>query len=123
MADYGAIGVGRSEQFYSQVFTARSTLSIIRASVGVIATAVHGVQTRRYVSGTVKQDTTLVSRLVRAYNRATGEMLASGTSSGVDGTFSLDVGPFTGKVFVIAFDDTGTAPDYNAAIFDLVTPA
>lgn len=124
MADYGTIGTQYGGRQYAAAYSPCAAL-VIRAEQPRVATLVDGRKALvpdRYVSGTVKQDSTLVARLVRVYNRSTGELLGSTTSSAIDGSFHCPVGPFTGQVFVIAFDDTGTAPDYNAAVCDLVTP-
>lgn len=75
----------------------------------------------KYVSGVVRDSGLFVSRVVRAYDRATGEFLGETKSSPVDGSFVLD-GCGRSEVFVVAFDDNN-APDYNAIIYDRVVPA
>lgn len=125
MADYGTIGVCYlpSKQ-YAQVGTSRCSTARIRLLDSLFAPAVSTVafNPSRRVSGTVSQNGSPVSRLVRVYCRDTGELLRFGYSNPSTGEFSIHVGPFTGKVYVIAFDDTGTSPDYNAQILDLVNP-
>ena len=57
-----------------------------------------------------------LSRLVRAHAQTDGRLLAETTSAG-DGTFTLKTpAPYVGAIYVVAFDDLGIAPDYNAAI-------
>lgn len=75
------------------------------------------------VSGTVKQNGAAVTRIVRAYRRRDGYMLGESTSDPATGAFSIDCLGFVGPVYVLALDDTDTAPDFNAEIFDLITPA
>lgn len=74
----------------------------------------------RYVSGTVEEDGTPVVRMVRAYRRDNGAFLGQ-TMSGPDGKFQLRFHGFSGKVFVIAFDDDNL-PQYNAQVYDDITP-
>lgn len=74
------------------------------------------------LSGTVKQNGTPVARVVRAYCRLTGERLGETTSDPTTGAFSINAKGRTDYCYVIAFDDLGVAPDYNAAIYDLVLP-
>lgn len=75
------------------------------------------------VSGTVKEGGVGVARVVRAYRRDTGEFVGETTSAG-DGTFSLQSAHAGNRqIYVIALDALGSAPDYNAQIFDLVVPA
>jgi hypothetical protein len=72
----------------------------------------------RYVAGTVKENKTLVNRRVRVYRRDTGTLLAQGIS--VSGRFQFSFSGYTGKIYIIAFDDTTFTPDLDARIFDLV---
>lgn len=58
---------------------------------------------------------------VRAFRRDTGGLLGQATS-GVGGVFSIGFNGFDGEVTCIAYDDTGTSPDYNAVVFDRVVP-
>jgi hypothetical protein len=74
------------------------------------------------VSGSVKQNGVNAARLVRVYRRDNGELIGSDVSDSGTGSFSVQLNGFVGSVFVIAFDDTGTSPDFNAAIYDLVVP-
>ena len=74
------------------------------------------------VSGVVYQNSSPVVRTVRVYRRDNGDLLGTTTSDG-SGNFSFKLNGYTGKVFVIAFDDITAAPDYNAQIYDLVVPA
>lgn len=73
-----------------------------------------------YVAGTVTVSGAVASRLVRLYDRATGQLVAE-TTSAADGTYRFDdVAPEL-ACFVLAFDDP--AHTYNAAVADLITPA
>lgn len=80
------------------------------------------LQASPMITGTVKQNGVVAARLVRAYRRLNSEFLGEATSDGVTGTFSINARGKTDACYVIAFDDTGSAPDYNAQIFDLVIP-
>jgi hypothetical protein len=71
-------------------------------------------------SGTVKINNVGVVRTVRAYRRVDGLLLGQ-TTSAADGTFSIDCGD-AGPVICMAFDILTGAPDYNAKIFDYITP-
>lgn len=75
------------------------------------------------ITGTVKEEGANVARTVRAYRRVTGELLGEALSDGGTGVFTIDVNGVVDECYVIALDDTGSAPDYNAQIFDLVVPA
>jgi hypothetical protein len=74
------------------------------------------------LSGVVTQAGTPVEgRWVRLYYRPNGFLIGS-VRSGPNGEFSfggLDPGD---QYFVIAFDDLNQAPDFNAVIFDQLTP-
>lgn len=60
------------------------------------------------------------ARLVCAYRRDTGALIGSTTSHATTGVFSIS-SSYAGECFVVALDDdAGT--DYNALIFDRVTP-
>jgi hypothetical protein len=80
------------------------------------------LQTSPMLTGTVKQNGTNVSRTVRAYCRLTGEILGEAVSDGTTGAFSINARGRTDYCYVVALDDLNSAPDYNAAIFDLVIP-
>ncbi len=62
------------------------------------------------------------NRLVRAHGRKYGDVLGEATSQG-DGSFEVSV-PSTAidGVYVLAFDDLGVAPDFNAAIKSDLVP-
>lgn len=78
------------------------------------------ISANKTISGTVEEGGVGVARTVCAYRRSTGELLSSTTSAG-DGTFSLSV-PVTDACFVVAFDDLGTSPNFNALVYDQITP-
>ena len=80
------------------------------------------MQSSPMISGTVKQGGVACARLVRAYGRLTGAMLDQVMSSATTGAFSLNARGHTDACYVVAFDDLGVEPDYNAQIFDLVMP-
>jgi hypothetical protein len=70
------------------------------------------------IAGTVTEQGNPVARTVRLYRRSTGELVASTTSSAVDGSFEF--ADIAGDVyFVVAFDDDA-GDDYNALIFDRI---
>ena len=71
-----------------------------------------------YISGTVKEEGTGVSRTVRVYLRSTGELVGE-TTSASDGTFSIPA--IEDEHYVVALDDTSDSTDYNAQIYDRVT--
>lgn len=74
------------------------------------------------LSGTVSVLGTPTSGLlVRAYRRDNGAFLGEAVSAG-GGAFSIKTVGYNGEVTVIAYDNTGVAPDYNAEIFDRVIP-
>lgn len=64
-------------------------------------------------------DTNPVSRVVRLYDRATGELLNSTTSSG-DGYYYLST-TYNGEHYIIAFDDEAGTP-YNLVGLDRMIP-
>lgn len=78
--------------------------------------------TSAWVKGVVKQEGLFVVRKLRVYRRDTGVLLAEGRSNDGLGKFNISWEGYTGQVYVIVFDDASLAPDYNAEIFDLVTP-
>jgi hypothetical protein len=59
--------------------------------------------------------------VVRAYGRDNGLLLGE-TVSGAGGAFSIPIYGNDNEVFVVAFDDTGVSPDYNALVKDRVVP-
>lgn len=74
------------------------------------------------VTGTVSVlGTPTAGYVVRAYRRDNGALLGQ-TMSVAGGAFSMVIGGYNGEVTVVAYDDTGTAPDYNAVVFDRVIP-
>jgi hypothetical protein len=111
MADLGSIGISLP--------LAYSRLLPVWAEDyrGILNIPVNGV-----LSGTVKQaGTPVAGRWVRLYYRPNGFLIGS-VRSGPSGEFSfsgLDPGA---QYFVIAFDDLNQAPDFNAVIFDQLTP-
>lgn len=73
------------------------------------------------LSGLVTDDAgSAASRTVRAYRRDTGALIDSAVSSPVDGAFVIQ-SPYAGAHYVIALDDDA-GDQYNALIFDRVTP-
>lgn len=92
-------------------FSTRSTLRMDPA-----------LQTAKMISGTVKENGVNVARTVRAYCRLTGDILGEATSDASTGEFSINARGRVDACYVIALDDTGSAPDYNAVIYDLVIP-
>jgi len=73
------------------------------------------------VSGTVAEEGVYVERTVRLYKRSDGTLIDEDTSSYEDGTFYLTT-ESDEEHYVIALDDTSDATDYNALIYDRVTP-
>lgn len=70
------------------------------------------------VSGTVTVNGTATGGLlVRAYAKATGELVGQATSAS-DGTYSIKCGADWADVYVIAFDPT----TYQAVVYDQVVP-
>lgn len=122
MADLGTIGGFRSaEQFRKTDRTWGDSTKVLRCKL----TARAGFGYRgpsSTVSGVVMQDGSAVARLVRVYRRDTGELVGYETS-GLDGVFSVSLHGYAGEVFIIAFDDALSAPNYNAQIYDRVVPA
>lgn len=84
-------------------------------------------QFSRKIVGTVTDSVGvgLSGRLVRAHRTSgyyAGDVLGEATSA-VDGTFTLYTpAGYTGSTYVLAFDDLGVAPDYNAAIQHRAVP-
>lgn len=74
---------------------------------------------RRFAQGIVKQENIPVSRKVCAYNRESKQLLAS-TMSDQAGHFYLTWAGYSGKFFVLVFDDETDSADYNCQVFDLL---
>ncbi|MGI0075912.1 MAG: LamG domain-containing protein [Nitrosopumilaceae archaeon] len=74
------------------------------------------------ISGTVKVNgVAIADRFVRLYYRKHGNLIGS-IKTGSTGTFSfINLDP-ADKYFVIAFDDINMVPDYNAKVFDILSP-
>lgn len=74
------------------------------------------------LAGNVKDDTgaNAVGRVVRAYRRDTGALLAESTTD-AGGNFSMTMA-FVGQCYIVALDDVA-GTDYNALIQDRVLPA
>lgn len=73
------------------------------------------------IAGEVQEETVGVEgRLVRLYNRRTGEFVGEARTNGA-GEFVIPARDPTLPHFVVAFDDD-VAPDYNAKIYDNVIP-
>lgn len=70
------------------------------------------------ISGTIKEGTTAVAKVVRLYDGLTGALLETTTSDGSTGAFSL-LGHSRANVFAVAFDPN----TYQAIVFDRLTPA
>lgn len=72
------------------------------------------------ISGTVTEEGANVQRTIRAYLRSDGHLVDEVTSN-TDGTFTLYTATLD-EHYVVALDDTSDATDYNALIFDRITP-
>jgi hypothetical protein len=73
------------------------------------------------IAGEVQEEGVGVEgRLVRLYNRSTGELVGEFRSNGT-GDFVIPAADPTARHFVVAFDDD-ISPDYNAKIYDNVIP-
>jgi hypothetical protein len=73
------------------------------------------------IAGEVQEEGVGVEgRLVRLYNRSTGELVGEFRSNG-SGDFVIPAADPTARHFVVAFDDD-ISPDYNAKIYDNVIP-
>jgi hypothetical protein len=76
------------------------------------------------VSGFVKEDGTPVERTVRLYKRSDGSLIEETISDYEDGSFLFDgLEDNTIEYYVIALDNTSDETDYNALIYDRITPA
>jgi hypothetical protein len=75
---------------------------------------------RYYYEGYITERGTPVSRQVRLYNRTTGELEDSTTSSGINGYYHLST-VVSGTHFIVAFDDVA-GEEYNALILDKLPP-
>lgn len=103
--DYGTAAIGAPTRISlpTQVLTvSASALYTLSGTVSVLGTPTSGL-------------------LVRAYRRDNGAFLGEAVSAG-GGAFSIKTVGYNGEVTVIAYDNTGVAPDYNAEIFDRVIP-
>jgi hypothetical protein len=80
------------------------------------------LQASPMIAGIVKENGVAVSRTVRAYCRVTGELLGEAVSNVNTGAFSINARGRTDNCYVVALDDLGVAPDYNAKIYDLILP-
>lgn len=73
------------------------------------------------ITGTVLEEGVPVSRTVRAYSRSTGALAGSAVSD-INGDFQIGSLNSLNEYYVVALDDTGSSPDYNAIIFDRIAP-
>jgi hypothetical protein len=73
-----------------------------------------------YYSGYITELSSPVSREVRIYNRITGELVSSTTSSGIDGYYYLTT-VTSGEHYIVVLDDD-TGETYNALINDKLLP-
>ena len=123
MTAFGAVAHQPSDRYSKTTRVWTDATKVIRSTSRSTATFASGVKSS-VVSGLVFEGSTPVTRLVRVYRRDTGELLGTTNSvAGSGGSFSMQLNGYTGKVYVIAFDDITSAPDYNAQIYDLVVPA
>lgn len=72
------------------------------------------------IAGTVLEAAVPVARTVRLYHRGTGALLKEVTSNASTGAFSIDVGS-SGPFYTVVLDDAAGV-QYNAKIYDLLTP-
>lgn len=142
MADLGTIGYSIKTPFSTEVdsITNNATgqagvlmfgqtqelgLSVGRA---IVMTSVnesgHRLQTTTNynISGLVLESgVAKVGWLVRLYRRDNGVWLGDARTNG-SGSFFFTVIGYNGEVTVVAYDDTGASPDYNALVYDRVIP-
>lgn len=71
-------------------------------------------------TGVVQEDGSPASRLVAAYTRRDLRHVQTVRSASLDGSFTFDCLISGEEHFIIAFDDTSDATDYNAVIYDRV---
>lgn len=85
-------------------------------------TTLNRIPVNGQISGIVKlQGVPIADRIVRLYYRKNGVLIGS-IKTDSTGTFQfLNLDP-SDRYTVIAFDDTNTSPDFNAQIFDILTP-
>lgn len=82
---------------------------------------INKTSTNYTVSGTVKQAGVLtVGVLIKVFDRSTGTLLGA-TVSIAGGVWSIPIIGFNGEVTCVAYDPAGGI-QYNAAVFDQVTP-
>lgn len=124
MADQGSIGVSADAGVRAAITSTVPTPSVVTAefAAGIGARMFSPSGPRKTVSGTVQVNGAPVARTVRAYDRASGTLLSSATSSAVDGSFTLECLSST-EVYVVALTDETQTPDFNALIYDQVVPA
>lgn len=75
------------------------------------------------LAGIVTENNTILQNImVRLYDRKTGHLVSSQLTS-VYGSFIFrNLKLEASNYFVVAFDNLNNSPDYNALIFDLLTP-
>jgi hypothetical protein len=142
MADLGAIGysletplstevdsITNNTSGYSGVLMFGHTQEIgLGVGRSVVMTSVneHGnrlqTSTNYTIAGLVLESgVPKVGWLVRLYRRDNGVWLGDARTNG-SGAFSFTVIGYNGEVTCVAYDDTGASPDYNAIVYDRVTP-
>ena len=72
------------------------------------------------IVGVVTEDSTYVARVLRLYNRETGDFIAETISSAIDGVYSFQVNDEITEYYIVALDDAA-GTDYNALIQDRLT--
>lgn len=138
MADLGAIGymLGRAEpqiltvDYDAPAFASYSWAgdpgSPLQDGAGVVLGApsfsMVAAPYARTVSGNFKEGgINQPGRIVRAFRRDNGAMVGEAITD-ASGNYSITIVSYEGEVTVLAYDDTGTAPDYNALLYDRVIP-
>ena len=119
-----AVGPTVTEAYGGQSGNAPSGFTFPGSSKVVITTGQYdAVAAQNYaVSGTVAVLGVLTSGyVVRAFRRDNGALLGQ-TVSKAGGVFSIPIYSYNGEVTVVAYDDTGASPDFNAVVFDRVIP-
>lgn len=74
---------------------------------------------RRWLQGVVKEAGVPVSRTLTVHRRDTQAVIAR-ASSMLDGKFTVSWQGYSGKVFLVVFDDIAAGADYNCQIVDLL---